>query len=141
MGKAFDLSGNRNALPSPDNLVGEFRDLDQLLSTHASRSEVFIQAITSAGILATVVKTTASVLPWSVKLPAYFMIAGWCAVQSLLLLLHSGKPSEDEIQKIAHLARDIDRSVLPVLFWLTNGNSRAQELGLSGLLRFPWRLT
>ena len=40
------------------------------------------------------------------------MSAGGCAVQILLLLLHGAKSSEDEIQKVAHLARDIDRLVL-----------------------------
>ncbi|KAK1827007.1 hypothetical protein QBC39DRAFT_363009 [Podospora conica] len=112
MGQSFDLSTDPSALPSPDNLSDGFKDLAQLLGPHASRSEIFIQVVAFVGTLASLVKITVSVLPWSVRLPAYFMILGWCAVQILLLLLHGGEPSETELKKTAHLARDIDRDIL-----------------------------
>lgn len=112
MEKSFDLSRGTDVLPPPDNLSDGFPDLRHLLGSHASRSEVFIQAVASVGVLSVVVKIAASKLPWTVKLPASFMVAGWCAVQALLFLLQGGEPSETEMQKTAHLARDIDRAIL-----------------------------
>jgi hypothetical protein len=110
--KSFNLSRGTDMLPPPDNLSDGFPDLGQPLGSHASRSEVFIQAVASVGVLSVVIKIAASKIPWSVKLPAYFMVAGWCAVQTLLLLLYGGEPSETEMKKTAHLARNIDRYLL-----------------------------
>lgn len=112
MEKSFDLSRGTDVLPPPDNLRDGFPDLGQLLGSHASHSEVFIQAVASVGVLSVVVKIAASKLPWTVKLPASFMVAGWCAVQALLFLLQGGETSEAEMQKTAHVARDIDRAIL-----------------------------
>lgn len=112
MQRSFDLSQGTDMLPPPDNLRDGFPDLGQLLGSHASRSEVFIQAVASVGVLSVVVKIAASKLPWTVKLPASFMVAGWCAIQALLFLLQGGETSEAEMQKTAHLARDIDRAIL-----------------------------
>jgi len=137
MEKSFNLSRGTDMLPPPDNLSDGFPDLGQLLGSHASRSEVFIQAVASVGVLAVVVKIAASKLTWSVKLPAYFMLAGWCAVQTLLLLLYGGEPSETEMQKTAHLARDIDRDILSGTYIAGEWRASWTRMGIIWLIPLP----
>ncbi|SPJ92429.1 uncharacterized protein FTOL_13715 [Fusarium torulosum] len=80
-------------------------------SSVAAHSEILVHVISAASMAITIIKITASSLPWGVLIPAWFMISEWLAIQALIALIHGLELGEDDIEEIASLAREIGKDL------------------------------
>ncbi|KAK4207844.1 hypothetical protein QBC37DRAFT_454326 [Rhypophila decipiens] len=70
-------------------------DLRKVLGNNVlAHKEKWVNLVTSFSVLGVAIKLAATTLPWTVRVPAAFFLAGWSSVQFLLYLFHLGELDE-----------------------------------------------
>ncbi|KAM7208122.1 hypothetical protein V8F06_014948, partial [Rhypophila decipiens] len=70
-------------------------DLRKVLGNNVlAHKEKWVNLVTSFSVLGVAIKVAATTLPWTVRVPAAFFLAGWSSVQFLLYLFHLGELDE-----------------------------------------------
>lgn len=70
-----------------------------------AHEEKWVDLVTAFSVVVVIIKLAATTLPWDVRVPAAFMLAGWCSVQLLLYLFHLEELEESAMIPIARAAR------------------------------------
>ncbi|KAM7182810.1 hypothetical protein V8F33_014003, partial [Rhypophila sp. PSN 637] len=70
-------------------------DLRKVLGNNVlAHKEKWVNLVTTFSVLGVAIKLAATTLPWTVRVPAAFFLAGWSSVQFLLYLFHLGELDE-----------------------------------------------
>ena len=105
----------------PDN--DRLADLRRILGSNVlAHKEKWVNLVTSFSVLVVVIKLAATILPWTVRVPAAFFLASWSSVQLLLYLVHLGELDERSVILVVkairfHRNHCLDPGAEGYLFW------------------------
>ncbi|KAM7187508.1 hypothetical protein V8F20_010957 [Naviculisporaceae sp. PSN 640] len=81
-------------------------DLRKVLGSNVlAHKEKWVNLVTSFSVLGVAIKLAATTLPWTVRVPAAFFLAGWSSVQFLLYLFHLGELDESSAETVLKTIR------------------------------------
>lgn len=81
-------------------------DLRKVLGNNVlAHKEKWVHIVTSFSVLGVAIKLAATTLPWTVRVPAAFFLAGWSSVQFLLYLFHLGELDESSAGTVVKTIR------------------------------------
>ncbi|KAK3984620.1 hypothetical protein QBC44DRAFT_374951 [Cladorrhinum sp. PSN332] len=74
-----------------------------------AQQEKWINILTGFSVLTVALKLTSSKLPWSVRIPALFSMAGWFGIYFVLVCFHAQELEQKHVEEVLSVARKTRR--------------------------------